>query len=692
MESRWSDRDAAAAVSEWCPRLGDACNRDIALRVYSSRLIGIESSLVLHGGGNTSVKTTLPDEFAEPCSVVCVKRSGGDLATLDPIDLPAIRLESIRRLRDLPALDDDAIVNVARTRLLDASAPNPSVETLLHAFLPHPFIDHSHADAILALVDQPSASQLCHDVFGDRLAVVPYVMSGFSLAKLAVAAYEANPDCEGLLLLQHGLVTFGATARESYERHVKAVDTAERFLASRRRVRVQASAAVPGHTPRAPGFVRLAPMIRGRLCHAGPGRVARIEPLYVLTLRQSGGIDRFLARQDLESLVSRGPATPDHVIRTKPKPLVLSLTEAMSDEELGEAIDAGLEAYRAAYESYVSRQITERGLEKTPLDSEPRVILVPGLGLIAAGGSAKAAAIAADIYEHTIEVIENAEAVGTYRALPEPDLFDMEYWSLEQAKLGRGTPAPLAGRIVVVTGAAGGIGEATARIFADAGAHLYLVDRDEAGLERVAEATGAAWQVVDVTDEQAVRDSVDRCVARYGGIDGIVSNAGTAPQGAIADCPTSIMRASLDMNLLSHQFLAAAATQVMRTQNIGGCLLFNASKAAFNPGKDFGPYAIAKAALVALMKQYALEVGELGIRSNAINADRIRTRLLDERELSARANARGLAVDDYYRSNLLRRQVSAEDVGRAFLALALAESTTGAVLTVDGGNIAAAPR
>ena len=683
MKSRWSDSEAAKAVSDWCSRYGDACNEDVALRTYTSRLIGSERSLVLHGGGNTSVKTTLPDEFGAPCSVLCVKRSGCDLASLEPSGLPAIRLESIGRLRELPALSDEAIVNSARTRFLDAAAPNPSVETLLHAFLPHKFIDHSHSDAILALVDQPSAEGLCREVFGDTLAIVPYVMSGHSLAKLAAEAYEAHPNCTGLLLLQHGLVTFGDTAQESYERHIDAVDKAERFLASKRAARSPASPPRPA----APAYARIAPMIRGRLCEAQPE-----APAYVLTLRQSEAIEQFCARSDLATLVSRGPATPDHVIRTKPKPLILELTANLNDEQIGTLIDDRLKAYRADYESYVTHQIEERDLKKTPLDPDPRIILVPGLGLVAAGRNAKAATIAADMYEHTIEIIVNAEAVGTYQALPARDLFDMEYWSLEQAKLGKAKPKALESQIVFLTGAAGGIGEATARIFADAGAHLYLVDRDETGLKRVAEEIGAAWETLDMTDEEAVRASVLRCVRRYGGIDGIVSNAGTAPQGAIVDCETSVLRASLDMNLLSHQYLASAATQVMRTQNIGGWLLFNASKAAFNPGKDFGPYAIAKAGLVALMKQYALEVGDLGIRSNAINADRIRTRLLDERELSARAQARGLAVDDDYRSNLLHRQVSAEDVGNAFLALALAKSTTGGVLTVDGGNIAASPR
>jgi NAD(P)-dependent dehydrogenase (short-subunit alcohol dehydrogenase family) len=318
--------------------------------------------------------------------------------------------------------------------------------------------------------------------------------------------------------------------------------------------------------------------------------------------------------------------------------------------------------------------------------------LVPGLGLIAAGDNAKAARIAADIYEHTIQVIRSAEVIGHYEALPEDDIFDMEYWSLEQAKLGKAAKRALEGRIVYVTGAAHGIGAAVAHCFAAAGATLYLVDRDRERLVPLAESLKASSEVVDVGDEVALRDSVARCVHRFGGLDGIVSNAGVAPQSAIADCTTATLEQSFRINLFAHQWLASAAVSVMRKQAMGGFLLFNASKAAFNPGPDFGPYAIPKAALVALSKQYALEYGSLGIRSNAINADRIRTHLLDAEDIAERARARGLASDAYYRANLLGREVSAAEVAQGFLSLALAESTTGSVLTVDGGNIAASPR
>jgi NAD(P)-dependent dehydrogenase (short-subunit alcohol dehydrogenase family) len=289
-------------------------------------------------------------------------------------------------------------------------------------------------------------------------------------------------------------------------------------------------------------------------------------------------------------------------------------------------------------------------------------------------------------------VIEAAEAVGRYEALPATDLFDMEYWSLEQAKLGKASPRPLQGRVVYITGAARGIGAACAQAFAKVGASLYLTDRDETPLREVAESIGAPFEVVDVAREERVRASIDHCVRTFGGLDGIVSNAGIAPQGVIDSVATEELKRSFEVNFFSHQYLASSAVRVFRAQGIGGFLLFNASKAAFNPGKGLGAYAIPKAAVVALMKQYAIECGDIRVRSNAVNADRIRTGLLDVADVERRAQARGLDADAYYRSNLLSREVTAEDVANAFVSLALAPSTTGCVVTVDGGNIAASPR
>ena len=684
MKSKWADEDAEAAIARWAD--GEGVNEDLALRVYSSRLIGREPTLVLHGGGNTSVKTRLRDDTGDEVDVLCVKGSGWDLGDIEPAGLPAVRLKSLSRLRDRESLSDEAMVNAQRTRLLDASAPNPSVETLLHAFLPAKYIDHSHADAVLALADQPDGEALCRDVFGDRFAMVPYVMPGFALAKLAAEVAEAHPGVEGLVLLKHGLFTFGSTARESYERHVGAVDAAERYIEERR-----AQATVQRVDRPALDWRRIAPLLRGALGR-GPDGERRVH--YVLQRRTGPAIERYLARADLASVSQRGTPTPDHVIRTKRVPLLLELDGASSGSDDGAllaAIEEALVRYRTSYRAYVKTEAARKGREVTPLDPDPRVVLIPGVGLVTIGASAAAARVAADLHEHTMQVIEDAEAVGTYEVLPLEHVFDMEYWGLEQAKLGKKRPRPLEGRVVVVTGAASGIGAATARRFAEAGATLFLVDR-EARLAGIAAELGAAHGVLDVADAGALREAMGQCVRVYGGIDGVVSNAGVAPQGALHGIDDEVLHRSFAVNFFAHHVVAQEAVRVMRAQGLGGFVLFNASKAAFDPGKDFGPYAIPKAAVVALTKQLALENGEVGIRVNAINADRIRTGLLPPAFVEERARARGIDADAYFRSNLLGTEVRAEDVADAFLSLALARSTTGSVATVDGGNIAASPR
>jgi rhamnose utilization protein RhaD (predicted bifunctional aldolase and dehydrogenase) len=463
VQSRWSDADAQATIKRY--RNDPQVNEDVALRVYTSRLIGQDPALVLHGGGNTSVKTTFVDDIGIEVPVLCVKGSGWDLGSIEPAGLPAVRLESLGALRDRNVLCDEDMVNAQRTRLIDSTSPNPSVETLLHGFLPHKFIDHSHADAILALVDQVDAEALCREVYGDRLAVVPYVMAGFALAKLAAETYENHPDVEGLLLLKHGLFTFGDTAKESYERHIQAVDAAERFASVK-----TGEARVVRQDPVALEYETLAPVLRGKLC-AGQRR-------YLLTHRRGPAIDAFVARADLTSVSQRGTATPDHVIRTKRVPLLLDIIPSMDSADIGAHIADRLASYREDYVAYVEREASRKQRRVAQLDPDPRIILVPGLGLIAAGASEKAARISADVYEHTIDVIEAAEAIGCYEALPEADLFDMEYWSLEQAKLGKASPKPLQGRVVYISGAARGIGAASAKAFAEAGASLYLTDRD----------------------------------------------------------------------------------------------------------------------------------------------------------------------------------------------------------------------
>jgi rhamnose utilization protein RhaD (predicted bifunctional aldolase and dehydrogenase)/NAD(P)-dependent dehydrogenase (short-subunit alcohol dehydrogenase family) len=701
MQSRYVEAEAARVVADLRERTG--ASELLALRTYTARLLGAESSLVLHGGGNTSVKAQAKTLLGETIDVLHVKGSGWDLATIEPAGHPAVRLAPLLAYRALGAMSDEDMVNELRLNLLDASAPTPSVETLLHAYLPARFIDHTHADAVLTLADQPDGEKLCREVFGASMVWVPYVMPGFLLAKRCADAFDkasassktASKKPSVIVLQRHGIFTLGSTAKESYERMIRAVTKAEQAIGDRHRtVSLPASSYdLARATDRARSVL---PRLRGALARLA-GEPPERGP--ILELRTSETVRMFLGRPDAFDLAQIGCATPDHVLRTKPTALVLREPRYDDMTALDAALERDITAYARAYDAYFAKMCAEKSVTRTKLDPWPRVILLPGLGLCSVGKTRKEASIAADVYEHTIDVMTNAAGIGTYAPVSRSDLFDVEYWSLEQAKLKKGTDAPLAGRIALVTGAASGIGRATARRLVELGAHVVLVDRNAVELE-VAHAElgrGRASQVTrcdaDVTSGPDVERAIAHAVTTFGGLDLVVSNAGRAPEGRL-DTPAGeeALRQSLDLNLLAHNQVARAAAEVMIAQGRGGCLLFNASKSAFNQGPGFGPYAVAKAALVALARQYAIDLGPSGIRSNAVNADRIRTALFDGGVVESRAQARGLSVEDYFRANLLGREVTADDVAGAFAYLAQARATTGCVVTVDGGNAAAFPR
>ncbi len=684
MENRWSDRDADAMVKHYA---GDGVNRDLALRVYTSRLLGTEARLVLHGGGNTSVKTTAKDVVGDEVEVLCVKGSGWDLGDIEPPGLPAVRLAPIRRLLALEALSDEEMVNAQRGALLDSTAPNPSVETLLHAFLPHKFVDHTHADAVLALVDHADGAAICAGLYGARMALVPYIMPGFALARKADEVWRANPDSEGLILLKHGIFTYGETAREAYDRMIEMVSLAEERVARAGAKQFESAAIPAGIAPAA----RVAPILRG-LVAIGPDAEGGEPVRFILDFRTSPAIRDYVAGADLARYARRGPVTPDHAIRTKPLPLIVDAPDSADLDEFRRRAAAAVEAYAADYRAYFERNDATQTTPKRPLDAMPRVILVPGLGLFGIGESAKAAAIAADLAQTTIGVITDAERLGPFESVTEADIFDIEYWSLEQAKLGKAASSPLARHVVAVTGGASGIGRATASAFRAEGAEVAILDRDADAAAAAAREIGGLAVACDVTDEASVVAAFEAVSDRFGGVDIVVSNAGATWQGRIGEVPERILRASFELNFFGHQRVAQAAVAIMRAQGTGGVILFNTSKQAVNPGPGLGPYGLPKAATLFLMRQYALDHGADGIRANAVNADRVRTAMLDDAMIASRAEARGVSAQDYMSGNLLGREVTAEDVARAFVALALARNTTGAVLTVDGGNIAAALR
>jgi rhamnose utilization protein RhaD (predicted bifunctional aldolase and dehydrogenase)/NAD(P)-dependent dehydrogenase (short-subunit alcohol dehydrogenase family) len=684
MQSAWTDRDADAAVARYA-NLG----RDLALRVYTTRLLGKDPRLVLHGGGNTSVKTEIADLNGDAVEVLCVKGSGWDMGAIEPAGLPAVRLAPLLKLRARESLSDEEMVRLQRTNLIDPAAPNPSVEALLHAFIPHKFVDHTHSTAVLALTDQPDGEALCREVFGKRVGYVPYVMPGFGLAKAAAQVFDSDPSVEGLILVKHGIFSFGADAKESYERMIALVTLAEERLAKNRKPAFT-SARLP---PRPARIADVAPIVRGA-CSLADSKIDGAWKRFVLDFRGNAAVMNFVNGTEVVRYGQAGVVTPDHNIRIKNRPLVVEPPEDGGLAHFKEAVRAAVTAYGERYRSYFASNNARAGGIKTMLDPMPRVVLVPGLGLLGLGRSKKDARIAADLAEAAIATITDAEAVGRFEPLPEADLFDVEYWSLEQAKLSGATELPLAGQVAVITGAAGSIGFATAKAFAAAGAEVALLDIDEAAAWAKAKAIGGAALGLkcDVTDVASVRDAFAQVASAFGGVDIVVSNAGAAWQGRIGEVDEAVLRQSFELNFYGHQRVAQAAVGIMQAQGTGGCLLFNVSKQAVNPGPDFGPYGLPKAATLFLVRQYAVDYGREGIRANAVNADRIRSGLLNEEMIASRSKLRGVSEQAYMQGNLLGREVAAEDVAQAFLAQALALKTTADVTTVDGGNIAAALR
>jgi rhamnulose-1-phosphate aldolase/alcohol dehydrogenase len=705
MQSRWSDREAQEFVERLAPKWGE----DMALRVYTSRLIGRDPDLVMHGGGNTSLKGTVKTLVGEEADALFVKGSGWDLDAIEPPGLPAVDLAHLRKLRRLDALSDPEMVNQLRTHLFDAGAPTPSVETLLHAFLPHKFIDHTHADIALVVTNQPAGENeaLVREAFGARWTVVPYIMPGFALAKLAAHVFERDAGVDGLVLLNHGLFTFADDAHTAYERMIAGVDRAEKYVAKRAAERTRTS--VPVRVDLAGAAreaARIAPVLRAALAEPVAGREFAWKRM-VLEYRTSEETLALLGRNDAAALALENPLTPDHVIRTKGPHLLLRDLPG-NDVALSQRIAADVAAYGARYDAYFEANETRARQKVTKLDTLPRVVLVPGVGIVAAGTTKADARIAADIAEHTLRAKALANDIGRYVALADGDLFDMEYWVLEQAKLGKGTAAPLAGQVALVTGAAGAIGFGIAKQLVAAGAHVVLADLDTARVQQARmdldpKGKGvAAALVMDVTDEASVRAGLDEVCRLYGGLDVLVLNAGIAHVSPLLELEAAVLRKVVDVNFHGYFNVLQAAARVMKRQGTGGNVIVNSSKNVFAPGADFGAYSASKAAGHQLAKVAALELAAAGIRVNLINADAVfgdpkRPSGLWQEVGPARAKSRGLdagELQDFYRQrNLLKATVTPEHVGNAVVFFATNQTpTTGATLPVDGGVAEAFPR
>ncbi len=645
MQSLWNDEEAAGYEG------------DLGLRVYTSRLLGRDKSLVLHGGGNTSVKIRESDLFGEEEDILYVKGSGWDLETIEAAGFSPVRLRPVVRLAGLAALSDPQMVNELVTHMTRASAPTPSVETILHAALPFKYVDHTHADAVVTVTNSPGGEERVREIYGGSVVVIPYVMPGFDLARLCAERFaaEAGPDTVGMVLLNHGIFSFAETARESYERMIRLVDLAERYLEAQGAWSLGPYDGSPEPVP-----VDIARLRRDISRAAG-------APM-VLVSRCDARCLSFARRDDVGTLSQQGPATPDHVIRTKAIPM------------LGRDVDAFARSYKQYFESH---QVPG----KTMLDPAPRVILDPALGLVTAGRTAKDAAIACEIYEHTMDILERAALLGGWRALSSRDLFDMEYWDLEQAKLKKGgKPPALTGEVALVTGAASGIGLACVESLLARGAAVVGLDLKPVPLDR----PGFRGVVCDVTREPDVCSAVAAAAESFGGLDMLVLNAGIFPESRkIAELPLEEWRRTMSINLDANVVLMRESHPLLALAPRGGRVVVIGSKNVPAPGPGAGAYSASKSALTQLARVAALEWGKDGIRVNVIHPNAVfDTGVWTEEVLAARAAAYGMDVESYKKNNVLRTEVASRDVAElaAELCGPLFAKTTGAQIPVDGGN------
>jgi rhamnose utilization protein RhaD (predicted bifunctional aldolase and dehydrogenase)/NAD(P)-dependent dehydrogenase (short-subunit alcohol dehydrogenase family) len=677
LKNNWSNSDSKKYIRKY-KNIGHS--KDLALRVYTTRLLGRNSELVLHGGGNTSVKTSIKDIDGKKYEVLCVKGSGWNMGEIEPEGLPAVKLDPLLSLKKKKYLSDEDMVSYQKRNLINIKSPNPSVETFLHAFLPFKYVDHTHADAILKVTNRPGGLNLCKKIFGNKVAIVPYVMPGFMLSKKVSEIYSKNPKINCLILMNHGIFTFSNDAKEAYSLMIKYVSQAERAI---KKLKVKKIKQIKNYSTKFKAH-EIAPIIRGLSSNNN-------DQKFIVNYRLNKDLKYFMNGKNVRSYSSKGTATPDHVIRVKPFPLIITPKKNSSINDFKLTAKKAFDNYRKKYINYFNTNKNKVKGKKMMLDTSPRVVFVQNVGMFSIGKDLNGAKIAGDLTNTNAKVISSVEETSSYKFIPEKDLFDVEYWSLEQAKIKKAKKI-LEGNVVVITGSTGAIGFETYKIFKSYGAEVVLLDYN---LQRIKDLQSKVKELCihcDVRNKKSVKKAFNQICEKYGGVDILISNAGTAVSGSIAEVDDKILRQSFEDNFFSHQNCSSEAIKIMKKQNTEGCLLFNISKQSVNPGKNFGPYGLPKSALLSLCKQYAVDYGSYGIRSNGINADRIRSGLMTDKMIKSRAKARQVSTDNYMRGNLLLNEVKAEDVAKAFFHLAISKKTTGAILTVDGGNIAASLR
>ena len=653
MKSLWSDSDARKFKTP------------LEKRVYTSRLLGANPELVLHGGGNTSVKAKEKDFFGDPVEVIHVKGSGWDLATIEAAGFAPVRMEALLKMAKLDTLSDAEMVKQQRAAMLDPGAPNPSIEAILHAVIPQKFVDHTHANAIVAITNHKDGRKVVEDLYGDRVAIIPYVMPGFDLAKAvakALAKVEAK-KLEGLILMNHGIFTMHDDARESYELMIRLVTEAEKLLSDR----LGKSFSLPKAKAKE-DLLGLAAIRQG---------VSKLRGVPVLaSLDASDEAAGFSARKDVTKLATRGPLTPDHTIRTKRIPAVV-----------GTDPDKTLAKYAADYRAYF--EANQKG--ETLLAPDPRWLVWQGHGVVSFGATESEAAVLRDISTHTWKTIQLTESAfaGGWKPLPASKLFEIEYWDLEQAKLKKSGHAPThQGKVAIVTGSAAGIGFACAASLAHQGAKVIGIDLSPEIGEQMAK-IGGIGIVANLTDDAKVKEAVESVVRQFGGLDILVSNAGIFTAGAyLDDLEQSNWDKSMAVNLTSHQKLLKYTIPYLK-KGIDPAIVLVGSRNVNAPGAGAASYSCAKAGLTQLCRVAALELAPFGVRCNIIHPDAVfDTKLWTPENLKRSAERYGMTIEEYKTRNLLKTEIKSRDVGNMVAAMAspLFGKTTGAQVPVDGGN------
>lgn len=653
MQSLWNDNEVKPFKS------------DLEQRVYTSRLLGKDSSLVLYGGGNTSVKVTEKNILGEAIELLYVKGSGWDLARIEAAGFAPVRMDHLLKLAKLPQLSDTDMARELRIATVNPSAPAPSVEAILHALLPYKFVDHTHTDALITIMNTPSGRKRIEDIYGDSVVVIPYVMPGFLLAKLCYREFpkQVNTNTVGMVLMNHGLFTFAGTAKESYERMIILVDKAEKYLKRKGAWKIESSK------------TRVSSQLQLETIATLRKDISKLagQPMLIARHADKEAL-AFAQRKDIASIATRGPATPDHVLRTKRIPLV----------------GRDVAAYSKTYTKYFEKLAKKSKQNLTMLDTAPRIILEAELGLLTIGKTASETKMAEDIYRHTMKIISRAEKLESWQTLPEKDIFAVEYWDLEQAKLRKAGTAPeFQGEVMLVTGAASGIGKACVEAFLKRGAAVVGLDINTS-VTGVFDRPDYLGIVCDITRENAVKEALEQTVNRFGGLDMLILNAGIFPPSQmIGKLSLEQWQKTMRVNLDANVTLMREAHPLLKLAPKGGRVIVNASKNVLAPGPGASAYSSSKAALTQLARVAALEWAADNIRVNILHPDAVfDTGIWTKDILEKRAKSYGMTVEQYKTRTLLRVEVSSHDVARvaAELCSQTFAKTTGAQIPIDGGN------